>query len=60
MKMYAQDNPNTFRVTDPTLEKGEGTTQVYADWADHLSGKLRVEFARSPKAFFKKHFKREL
>jgi len=58
--MYAQDNPERFKLVDPSLAKGEGPTQVYADWSNSLRGKLKNEFDRSPVAFFRKHFNRKL
>lgn len=58
--MFVDDNPDKYKLSDPTLAKGEGPTQIYAEWSDHFVGATKNEFDKSPVAFFLRYFNRKL
>ena len=56
LRMYAEDNPDEFKMTDPDILKGEAAPQLQALWFNKLKGKTANEFARSPALFLKKYY----
>jgi hypothetical protein len=56
LRMYAEDHPDEFSMIDPEILRGEGASQLQAEWFNRLRGRTAMEFARSPALFMQKYY----
>ena len=56
IRMHVKDNPDKYKLNDPSIAKGEHPIQVLVANADKLLGKSKAEYDRNPVKYLKKYY----